>query len=75
MAGITLADAEAQLALWLAASTAVAAKQSYAIGGRQLTHADAGEIRNMIDFWDKKAAALGSAAAGGGRLRTIVPRG
>ena len=37
MAGITLAQAEAKLAEWLAADTAVAAGQSYTIGGRSLT--------------------------------------
>jgi hypothetical protein len=75
MAGITLAQAEEQLGLWLAASTAVSSKQSYRIGERQLTHADAGEILKMIEFWDKRAAALGATAEGRGRLRTIVPAG
>ena len=42
MAGITLAQAEAQLAAWLAASTAVASNQSYTIAGRTYTRADAG---------------------------------
>ena len=54
MAGITLAQAEAQLASWLAASTAVAGGQAYTIGGRSLTRADARSIQQQIDFWDKK---------------------
>jgi hypothetical protein len=40
MAGITLAQAEAQLALYLAAEEAVLANQSYEIAGRKLTRAD-----------------------------------
>ena len=36
MAGITLAQAEAKLALYLAAEAAVVAKQSYSIAGRSL---------------------------------------
>ena len=54
MAGITLAQAEAQLTSWLAASTAVAGGQAYTIGGRSLTRADARAIQQQIDFWDKK---------------------
>lgn len=52
MAGITLTQAEAQLALWLAASQAVALNQSYSIEGRSLTRADAGKIQSMIDYWN-----------------------
>jgi hypothetical protein len=55
MAGITAAQAQTNLDAWLAASEAVAQNQSYTIdtGGvrRQLTRADATEIRNMISFW------------------------
>lgn len=58
MAGITLAQAEAQLALWLAASQAVAASQSYSIEGRSLTRANAAEIRQQIEFWDNKCKSL-----------------
>jgi hypothetical protein len=58
MAGITLAQAEAQLALWLTASEKVAKGQSYTIGDRSLTRADAGRIQSMIDFWDKKCQEL-----------------
>jgi len=58
MAGITLAQAEAQLTSWLAASTAVASGQSYTIGGRSLTRADARAIQQQIEFWDKKCEQL-----------------
>lgn len=53
MAGITLAQAEAQLALWVAASAAVAAGQSYSIKDRSLSRVDAGEIRQQIEYWDQ----------------------
>jgi len=59
MAGITLADAEAQLAAWLAASLAVAKGQAYSIGGRSLTRANAKEIRDSIAHWDQIAQGLG----------------
>lgn len=52
MAGITLAMAEAQLALWMAASTAVASGQSYSIKDRSLSRVDAAEIRQQLDYWD-----------------------
>lgn len=68
MAGITLAQAEAQLTLWLAADTAVATGQSYTIGGRQLTRTDAREIRENIVFWDSQVKRLSSSETSGGRI-------
>ena len=65
MAGITLAQAETQLAAWLAADTAVASGQSYSIGGRSLTRANAKEIRENIAFWDARVQSL---SRGGLRL-------
>lgn len=58
MAGITLAQATAQLALWLAADAAVASGQSYAMGEKTLTLANAGEIRKNIEFWNAKVQGL-----------------
>ena len=72
MAGITLADAEAQLAVWLAASTAVAGGQSYTIGDRSLTRADAKTINEMVSFWDSKVQSL---TRGGIRIRGATPTG
>jgi hypothetical protein len=54
MAGITLAQATAQLTAWLAASTAVSAGQSYSMGARMLTLANLAEILKAIEFWDAK---------------------
>lgn len=64
MAGITLPQAEAQLEQWMTASARVSEKQSYTIGTRQLTLADAGEIQKMIEFWDAKVKALASGRSG-----------
>lgn len=58
MAGITLAQAEAQLANWLAASEAVALNQSYSISGRTLTRANADHIQKQVEFWDSKVKQL-----------------
>jgi Family of unknown function (DUF6148) len=73
MAGITLAQAEAQLAQWLAASTALASGQSYSIDTagvrRQLTRVDAAEVRTNIDYWQRKVSEL-APVGGGGRRRT-----
>jgi len=59
---ITLAQAQEQLTHWLDASKAVARNQSYSIGGRQLTRADAAVIRDNIDYWEKKVEKLGRKA-------------
>jgi len=64
MAGITLLQAETQLALWLAADTAVATSQSYNMGGRSLTRANANEIRENIVFWDKQVKRLSRGGIG-----------
>jgi len=72
MAGITLAEAEAQLAAWLAASTAVADGQSYTIADRSLTRADARAIQSQIQFWDKKVKDL---TRGGIKVRGVTPVG
>ena len=73
MAGITLANAEAQLALWLAADAAVATGQEYTIGGRTLKRADAGEITKKIDYWNSKVQTLSAGGNGGMRVRGITP--
>jgi coproporphyrinogen III oxidase-like Fe-S oxidoreductase len=73
MAGITLANAEAQLALWLAADAKVATNQAYSIGTRSFTRADAAEIRQNIDFWNAKVIGLSRGATGGIRMRGGIP--
>jgi hypothetical protein len=74
MAGITLAQAEARLALYLEAESAVLAKQSYTIDGRSLTKANLAEIQQGIETWNARCEQLGARSEGVGRLRTIVAR-
>ena len=58
MAGVTLAQAEAQLASYLAAETAVLSNQAYRIGERSLTRADLKDIREGISHWDSRVKEL-----------------
>lgn len=74
MAGITLAQAQAQLDAWLAASTAVAGGQRYTIGSRTLERADVQFITQQIDYWERKVQQLTNNPNGAGiRLRGITP--
>jgi hypothetical protein len=81
MAGITLAQAESQLAAYLAAEAAVLSNQSYEIttggGSRKLTRANLAEIQEGIKLWDARCKTLASRSANGGRgrARTIVAAG
>jgi Flp pilus assembly protein TadG len=70
MAGITLAQAEAQLTAWLAADSAVAGGQAYSIAGRSLTRANAKEITAKIEFWDQKVKTL---SRGGRAIKGVTP--
>jgi hypothetical protein len=70
MAGITLAQAEAQLALWINADTKVAQGQAYTIGERTLTRANAREIRANIDYWEAKVNRI---SRGGIVVRGVTP--
>lgn len=76
MAGYTLVQAQAQLDAWMAASLAAASNQRYRISvngsERELTRADANEIREQIAFWRSEVARLTAAAAGGRRTRYAV---
>lgn len=63
MAGITLADAQTQLANWLAALTTISQKgQSYSIttgtGSRTLTRGDLSEVQGQVEFWDRQVKRL-----------------
>ncbi len=75
MAGITLAQAETQLAAYLAAETAVLSGQSYEIAGRSLRRADLDAIRLGIAIWDARVKTLTRAAEGRTRARIMVPGG
>lgn len=76
MAGITLETAQQHLDAWLGAELSVTTGQSYTLKGRTLTRANLTEIRNAIDYWNKKVLALDNAKKTGGRnrVRRVVPR-
>lgn len=76
MAGITLKTAQKHLDAWLKAELTVTTGQSYTLGSRTLTRANLTEIRNMIDYWNKKVQNLESLQSNGGRnrVRRVVPR-
>jgi hypothetical protein len=58
---VTLIHAKAALDAWLAADLAVAKGQSYSMNGRSLTLANSREIREQIQYWERRVAALESA--------------
>lgn len=76
MVGITLAQAQAKLDLWLAAEEALATSQSYVIevegNRRELRRADLREVGERIRYWNNKVVALTASASGGSRSRYIV---
>ena len=72
MAGITLVQAETQLALWLEADAAVATSQSYTIGTRTLTRANAKYIQDRIIFWEARVQKL---TRGGIKIMGATPCG
>lgn len=74
MAGITLAQAETQLAAYLAAETAVLSGQKYEIGGRALTRANLAEIQAGITLWNDRVKELAVSASGGRRVKILSPR-
>ncbi len=73
MAGITLAQAQAKLAIWMEADDKVANGQSYSIGGRSLTRADAKMIRENIRFWNDWVTRLSDGGNGGATVVAITP--
>lgn len=74
MAGITLAQAEERLSLYLDAETKVLQGQAYEISGRRLTRANLSEIRQGIDIWDARVKALSEKASGRGRSVNLSAR-
>ncbi len=72
MAGITQEQAQQQLDQWLAALTDIATNgQSVTIGNRTFTAANLREIREQVEWWERK---LNSITSGGGiRVRGAIP--
>ncbi|MCB4365412.1 hypothetical protein KIH07_16840 [Hydrogenophaga taeniospiralis] len=72
MAGITLAQAQAQLDAYLAAETAALANKSYEIAGRKLTRQDLTQIQQGISLWSARVSQLTASASRRGRSATMV---
>jgi hypothetical protein len=70
---ISLGEARSQLSAWLTASRAIAAGQSYSIGNRSLTRANAQYIKEQIEFWEGRVNILASGSSGPRAFR-VVPR-
>lgn len=74
MAGITLAQAEERLSLYMDAEVKVLQGQSYRIGERELNRANLSHIREAIEYWDAKVKLMTNAASGRGRSVNLSPR-
>jgi hypothetical protein len=73
MAAFTLAQAQAQLAVWVAAETALAnGAQSYSIAGRAFVRANLAEIGERITYYAEMVDRL-SLPVPGARVRRVIP--
>lgn len=55
---LTLTQAQTALDAWIAADLAVAKGQSYSMNGRTLTLSNAKEIREQIQYWERRVSAF-----------------
>jgi len=55
---VTLSKAQTNLDLWIQASEALAKGREFSMGDRSLTMSDAGDVRDMITYWERKVAGL-----------------
>lgn len=55
---LTLQQAQTALDAWIAADLAVAKGQSYSMNGRSLTLANSKEIREQIQYWERRVSAF-----------------
>ncbi len=67
MSTITLEQAQAQLAAWLAASLALASGKEHEVAGRRIRFEDSREVREQVAFWERRVAALEAQAVGATR--------
>lgn len=75
MAGITLLQAEARLALYLDAEAKVLAGQEVRIDGKAMRRADLEMIQNGVVLWEARVQKLTRSANGGGlSVREVIPR-
>ena len=70
MAGITLATAQAQLDLYVAAEAAILSGQEYVIGTRRLRRPDLSMVQAGITLWNQRVQDL---TARQRRGRSVVP--
>lgn len=75
MAGITLAQAEAKLTLYLSALDKIILGQKVEIDGQSLTRANLDDVERAINSWDQRVKQLSAAVSGRGRSRTVVVGG
>ena len=55
---LTLTQAQTALDAWIAADLVVAKGQSYSMNGRSLTLANSKEIREQIQYWERRVSAF-----------------
>lgn len=73
MAGLTLAQAETQLAAYLAAETKILTGQRVEIDGQSLTRANLEMVQAGIKVWDERVKNLSAASSGRGRAVNVAP--
>jgi hypothetical protein len=74
MLAFTLDQAQAKLAEWQAAETAIATgAQSYAIAGRAMTRANLREIGERVTYYATLVNQLLARPTPGARVRRVVP--
>lgn len=70
MAGITLAQAEAKLATWLAAEDTLALGKIAEVNGRRIHREDLDAVRRNIQYWERQVKRLDR--GGSVRARRLV---
>ncbi len=73
MAGITLAQAQAQLERYLAAEEKVLLGQQVEIDGQRLTRANLTDIQRGVALWNSRVQSLSRSSQGRGRAVSVVP--
>lgn len=74
MAGITLAQAEAKLALYLSLDDALGINAEVTIDGTTYKRHQLKEIRDAIGYWNSWVVKL-ARGTGGMTVREVIPRG
>lgn len=75
MAGITLAQAEAKLAVYLSAEEKILLGQKVEIDGQALTRANLVDVQKGVELWNGRVRELSARASGRGRMRNVSPLG